>query len=143
MTRTNRVPEKRDAEMSRRDLLARLGWSGGAISMLGAGPLPDFGELRLEGLPASQAAAIRLSSNENPYGMCQAARDALQADLENANRYPFAWSTPLHGAVARHLGLPPHSVTRHLLPGTHALAERLGNLCLRCRSARIQNAGGG
>ncbi|NKB89638.1 MAG: aminotransferase class I/II-fold pyridoxal phosphate-dependent enzyme [Acidobacteria bacterium] len=110
MTRTTPRSADRSQGLSRRDVLARLGWGGGAISMLGAGPLPDFGELRIEGLPAAQNAAIRLSSNENPYGMCQAARDRLQAEVENANRYPFAWSAPLHGAVARHVGVAESNV---------------------------------
>jgi len=99
--------------LSRREVLARLGWSGSAIGMLGAGPLPDFGELRVPGLPAANPALsgdIKLSSNENPYGMCAAARERFQAEVENANRYPFAWSAELHGAVARHLGVAESNV---------------------------------
>ncbi len=92
--------------LSRRDVLARLGWGSTAFGMLGAGPLPDFGELRVPGLPAArgaQSGGIKLSSNENPYGMCDAARASFQAEIENANRYPFPWSADLQGAVARHL----------------------------------------
>jgi histidinol-phosphate aminotransferase len=99
-------------ELSRRDVLARLGWGGSALGMLGAGPLPDFGELRLSGLPATapQDGQIKLSSNENPYGMCDAARARLQAELPNANRYPFAWGAELHTAIARHLGVSENNV---------------------------------
>jgi len=99
--------------LSRRDVLARLGWSGTAIGMLGAGPLPDFGELRVPGLPAAHAAQngdIKLSSNENPYGMCAAARARFQEEVENANRYPFPWSADLHSAVARHVGVRESNV---------------------------------
>jgi histidinol-phosphate aminotransferase len=99
-------------ELSRRDMLTRLGWGGSALGMLGAGPLPDFGELRLSGLPATapQDGQIKLSSNENPYGMCEAARARLQAELPNANRYPFAWGAELHAAVAGHLGVSENNV---------------------------------
>lgn len=99
--------------LSRREVLARLGWSGSAIGMLGVGPLPDFGELRVPGLPVTHAAQtgdIRLSSNENPYGMCAAARARFQSEIENANRYPFPWSAELHGALARHLGVRESNV---------------------------------
>lgn len=99
--------------LSRREVLARIGWSGSAISMLGAAPLPDFGELRVPGLPVeseAQSGDIKLSSNENPYGMCAAARTRFRAELENANRYPFAWSARLHAAVARHLRVAESNV---------------------------------
>lgn len=98
--------------LSRREVLARLGWSGSVIGMLGAGPLPDFGELRVPGLPAHAVRGddIKLSSNENPYGMCAAARARFQAEVENANRYPFAWSAKLHSAVASHLGVAESNV---------------------------------
>lgn len=99
--------------LSRREVLTRLGWSGTAIGMLGAGPLPDFGELRIPGLPAANPARsgdIKLSSNENPYGMCAAARERFQEEVENANRYPFAWSAVLHSGVARHVGVTDSNV---------------------------------
>lgn len=99
--------------LSRREVLTRLGWSGSVIGMLGAGPLPDFGELRVPGLPAAHAVQdgdIKLSSNENPYGMCAAARARFQIEVENANRYPFAVSAELQGSIARHLGVAESNI---------------------------------
>ena len=95
--------------LTRRRLRSCLGWSASAPALLAAGPLPEWGELRLPGLaalsPPPQPGAIRLSSNENPYGMCEAARARWMEVLEDANRYPFRWESELIAALAVHHGV--------------------------------------
>jgi histidinol-phosphate aminotransferase len=114
MTALRRPPFPATA-LSRRDVLARLGWGSSAVGLLGAAPLPDFGELRLPELRPHQqpadSAAIRLSSNENPYGLFPAGIERLQAEIGNANRYPFVWGNELIGALATHLGVRQSNIT--------------------------------
>jgi histidinol-phosphate aminotransferase len=111
-------PRRSSDPISRRRLLSYLGWGASAPALLAGGALPEWGELRLPGLASLPTAlppddAIRLSSNENPYGMCGAAR-ALWADaIEDANRYPFRWESQLLAALAEH-----HATSEsHLVPG--------------------------
>jgi len=95
--------------ISRRRLLSNLGWGASASALLGGGLLPELGELRLPGArslaSAAQDGAIRLNSNENPYGMCAVARAEWAAVVEDANRYPDRWETLLLAALAKHHGV--------------------------------------
>lgn len=49
---------------------------------------------------------IRLSSNENPLGVCEAGRRAVLEGMPEANRYPGAAGGLLRTAVAERLGVP-------------------------------------
>ncbi len=78
--------------------LVGLGGAGGALgTLLGRGSHP--------GMPWADDSPVRLSSNENPLGISPAAREAVIASLEHANRYPFSYSGPLYTALAAHLGV--------------------------------------
>lgn len=103
-------PFRSSDALSRRRLLSYLGWGASAPALLAGGVLPEWGELRLPGLsslPAMppQEDTIRLSSNENPYGMCTAARAHWAQVVEDANRYPFRWESQLLAALAEHHGV--------------------------------------
>jgi histidinol-phosphate aminotransferase len=50
-------------------------------------------------------ARVRLSSNESPFGPSPAAISAMQAALEEANRYPDDQSEQLRAALAEHEGV--------------------------------------
>ncbi|MFS0738048.1 histidinol-phosphate transaminase [Sphingomonas sp. 1P06PA] len=58
----------------------------------------------------SGAKAIKLSSNENPFGTGQAARDAYEGAVRTLDRYPDAGATALREAIAAHYGLDPARV---------------------------------
>lgn len=109
------LPRVSEHDISRRRLLACLGWGTAAPSVLAGGFVPDWGELRLAGLPPATAAGserpVRLSSNENPYGMCAAARQRFSQTLESANRYPFPWESELVTALAEHFGIAQGSIS--------------------------------
>ena len=54
--------------------------------------------------------AIRLSSNENPYGPARDALDALTQALRDANRYPEGYLASLVTAIASHYGAATDNV---------------------------------
>ncbi len=109
---------------SRRRLLGFVGKSGAAAGMLGAGAWGHWGELRLpeilgaslptkaleERKAARLAGALLLDSNENPFGMCDAARDALLVAAEEANRYPGEYQAELRKRIAEYHGVPVDQV---------------------------------
>jgi histidinol-phosphate aminotransferase len=111
-------------EWSRRQLLGFVGKSGAAAGMLGTGAWGHWGELRLPELlgssfptedveerkAARRAGALLLDSNENPFGMCDAARDALIEAAEEANRYPGEYQAELRGLIAEYHGVPADQV---------------------------------
>ena len=111
-------------EWSRRRLLGFVGKSGAAAGMLGAGAWGHWGELRLpeilgatlptealrERKAARQAGALLLDSNENPFGMCDAAREALLLAAEEANRYPGEYESDLRRCIAEYHDVPVDQV---------------------------------
>lgn len=56
------------------------------------------------------AGAVRLQSNENPYGMSQKARQAMQDGFDDHNKYGSPALTALRNAFAAHAGVPPECV---------------------------------
>ena len=54
---------------------------------------------------------IRLSSNENPLGLSQKAREALIEAIVDANRYPRNYEGPLLEELARYLGVKTENLT--------------------------------
>lgn len=61
-------------------------------------------------LNRNQAGPLRLSSNENPLGLCPAARDAVVAGIGEANRYPLSRRGELREAIASIHGVSPDSI---------------------------------
>lgn len=58
----------------------------------------------------SGAKAIKLSSNENPFGTPAAARAAYAAAVDGLERYPDAGATRLRTAIGAHYGIEPERV---------------------------------
>ncbi len=56
------------------------------------------------------AGAVRLQSNENPYGMSQKARQAMQDGFDDHNKYGSQALLALRNAFAAHAGVPPEYV---------------------------------
>ncbi len=54
--------------------------------------------------------AVRLSSNESPFGPSPAAVEAMQAAVADAHRYPDDQSIDLRGALAAHEGRSPDEI---------------------------------
>jgi histidinol-phosphate aminotransferase len=113
---------------SRRQLLGLVGKGGAAASLLGAGAWGHWGELRLPELLGSElpmeelaerkaarlSGALLLDSNENPFGMCAAARERLVAAAEDANRYPGEYQAELRRCIADFHDVP----TDHVATGS-------------------------
>ena len=66
-----------------------------------AGPI-----LASEAPSTRHGAAIRIGSNENPYGPGASALSAIQEALPEANRYAFQGMADTVDAIAAHLGVP-------------------------------------
>ncbi len=100
--------------LSRRSFVQTLGiagaglWSPGLISARGSEAAAGGPWLA----QPSQAAAIRLNSNENPLGPGPAAMDAIRRALGDAGRYPAIAGDALPQAIAAALGVP----VDHVLP---------------------------
>jgi histidinol-phosphate aminotransferase len=58
----------------------------------------------------AQSGLVRLNSNENPNGPCQAALAAVRDALSDASRYPGGPTAALHAAVAAYAGVPESHV---------------------------------
>ncbi len=54
--------------------------------------------------------ALRLSSNENALGLCEAAREAVLDAVTVANRYPRGWEEDLAPAIAAKMGVQAENV---------------------------------
>lgn len=65
--------------------------------------LYQSGEARIAGV----AEALKLSSNENPYGSGEKAKEAFARSVHNLHRYPATDHTPLRQAIAEVHGLDP------------------------------------
>jgi histidinol-phosphate aminotransferase len=101
--------------MDRRRFI-RVGGAGvaGTSGLLAtAGPLmahPTYGrwrDLALADRARSRAEdpQVRLSSNENPLGVCPAGREAIMAYIDEANRYPMGIRRELTTELAQYLGV--------------------------------------
>lgn len=53
---------------------------------------------------------LRLNANENPLGLCPAAREAVRAGIGEANRYPFAARDPVISRLAARHQVEPDSI---------------------------------
>lgn len=53
---------------------------------------------------------VRLSTNENPYGPSDSAREAIKESFENICRYPTAWIKELEARIAKMNGVAPENV---------------------------------
>ena len=71
-------------DISRRDWLK--GSSAVAIAMI-AGSRANAQDMTVPGFMPSKDTPLRLSSNENPYGVSQAAREAIMEALEHSHLY--------------------------------------------------------
>ncbi|MPZ17787.1 MAG: aminotransferase class I/II-fold pyridoxal phosphate-dependent enzyme [Luteitalea sp.] len=74
-----------------------------AAATLGASlwPRTAFGTARaISSAPGEDGGPLRLSSNENSYGLGPAALEALRASLSEANRYPSKHTSALGAALA-------------------------------------------
>lgn len=106
---------------SRRSFLQTIGLGGAGVVALGRSDLfAARGREALAGLPPwerdaaheafAPAAAIRLSSNENPLGPGEKALAAIREAFETANRYPVAPETAARAAIAKSHGIPEDRV---------------------------------
>ncbi len=97
--------------MKRRDFLRFGAAAAGAPAVL---PLLDLtgGERTRLGIPGEEGAAdlIRISSNENPLGISEMAKQAIVDGFGRANRYPGQSNGSLARAVADRHGLSPENV---------------------------------
>jgi histidinol-phosphate aminotransferase len=100
--------------LSRRDFVRTLG-AGSAFTaamMAGRGQEALGGILPAGVVPTLYAAAdpIRLDSNENPNGPCQASVDAIRGAFGEACRYPDVGPAELLPAIAKHHNVAPENV---------------------------------
>jgi histidinol-phosphate aminotransferase len=64
-------------------------------------------------IPVAENGPVRLSSNENPYGPSQRAREAMQACVGRSNRYQWKMVNELKNAIAKKNGVN----SEHILVG--------------------------
>ena len=95
--------------------------SSAYVSRLMAAPVSDA-EAIIGMLPAGNA--IKLNSNENPYGPSAIARQAIQKNILESNRYPFDETDELRQLIAKHEGVSPDYI--HLGAGSGALLCQAG-----------------
>jgi histidinol-phosphate aminotransferase len=93
--------------LTRRSLARILGAAAGA-SLLEAPGLRSLASPAKP--PASPSEPIRLSANENPYGPCAPALDALARCGGAASRYPGSALSETRETIARHHGVSPDQI---------------------------------
>jgi len=59
---------------------------------------------------AAMPAAVRIGSNENPYGPAASAIEAIGKTSVGANRYPGQWTQTLTNTIAQKFSVPPEYV---------------------------------
>ena len=91
------------------------------VSRLMAAPVSDA-EAVFGMLPAGNA--IKLNSNENPYGPSAIARQAIQKNILESNRYPFDETDEVRQLIAKYEGVSPDYI--HLGAGSGALLCQAG-----------------
>ena len=80
--------------------------SGIALGVAGfTGMAPSHRHAATVPRPRIADGPIRLSSNENSLGLCQAARQAVIDAIADSNRYPSAWRRPVIEALAAKHGV--------------------------------------
>lgn len=84
-----------------------LRWIGAAGIAVQTGALATPLLLRASTGKEPGTSIARLSSNENPYGPCEAARRAIADALDRANRYPMEEYEELIGALSKKHDLDP------------------------------------
>ena len=97
---------------SRRDFVRSVGLGAAGVmsgTMVGARGREALGAEGREWRPL-QDGLVRLNSNENPNGPCQASLTSLRDALREANRYPGGPTSALQEAIAAHAGVPPSHV---------------------------------
>lgn len=91
---------------SRRSFLRAIGAGGLALSSGACATREARPILASEAPSTRHGAAIRIGSNENPYGPGASALSAIQEALPEANRYAFQGIADTVDAIAAHLGVP-------------------------------------
>ncbi len=91
--------------VSRRQFLQVVGGTAAAVAAATSGPRP----LYALAAPDTESLTI-LAFNENPFGMCSSAREAVIAAAANGNRYPKQTADGLRDDVARLLGVDAEMV---------------------------------
>jgi histidinol-phosphate aminotransferase len=96
--------------MERRGFL-RTGLVFAAAGLAPAATLEWPARRALRRIPGLRAGApIRLSANENPLGLSDAARRAIADGLDQANRYPGEWRSQLIAALAAKHQVKPEQI---------------------------------
>jgi histidinol-phosphate aminotransferase len=96
--------------MERRGFL-RTGLVVAAAGLAPAATLEWPARRALRRIPGLRAGApIRLSANENPLGLSDAARRAIADGLDQANRYPGEWRSQLIAALAAKHQVKPEQI---------------------------------
>jgi histidinol-phosphate aminotransferase len=105
------VNEDGSRSTDRRSFLRWIGAAGIGAAGMAAQTSVIASPLLLRAAPATRAGTgesiARLSSNENPYGLCDAARRAIAAGLDRANRYPIEEYVELKEALSEKHDLDP------------------------------------
>ncbi len=82
-----------------------------ALAAAGLAPAAALGlPTRRTATPPLAKSPIRLSANENPLGLSDAARRAVAEGLDQANRYPGEWRTQLVAALAAKHRVKPEQI---------------------------------
>ena len=101
-----------------------------------SGGLSLLPELACASTRTASDGALRLNSNENPFGIAPAARSAIIDNLSEANRYPRAIRTDMVEALAKLNGVKPENIvlgngsTEVLQMSVQALAQPGAKLVL-------------
>jgi histidinol-phosphate aminotransferase len=90
--------------------LSRRRFAGALGAALGAAVVPRSVSAASTSPPTAASAFIDLSSNENPYGPCPAALEAMTRSQAVASRYPDAAEQQTIEAIARLHGVAPDRV---------------------------------
>ncbi|MFN2387521.1 MAG: histidinol-phosphate transaminase [Thermoanaerobaculia bacterium] len=92
-----------------RSRISRRAFAGTVGAALGASLFPRWTAASPQ-RPAAARDWVQLSSNENPYGPCARALEAIGRLRDAASRYPDAIEEELREAIARHHGVPADRV---------------------------------
>lgn len=98
--------------MKRREFIRFGGAAAGSsalLPLLGRGPWPGR-RRNLAGVAAGTDDPVRLSSNENPLGIPDTAREAIVRGFDRAHEYPGERIRALREALARHHELDPEGI---------------------------------
>ncbi|MDX1643882.1 MAG: aminotransferase class I/II-fold pyridoxal phosphate-dependent enzyme, partial [Thermoanaerobaculia bacterium] len=98
--------------MNRRDLLRTGAVAGlGGFAAWGGGSAAALAQTASAAAPRTRAAGpLHLNANENPLGLAPAAREAIVATIDEANRYPDSYRSRLVEALAAEHGVGAENV---------------------------------